>query len=134
MTIKEAKEYIERMHIDGCITAKEMRQRMNDPNILEFVAKKIEIFEKAYEEGTVWLAEREARNTMLISKEIGIVKVGDLVRLDPLFLESEVLGLVTEIRKTKRMNFVYVKWAGKKPIHDEISERLGTKEYYLIKA
>ena len=70
---------------------------------------------------------------MLISKKIGLIKVGDLVKLDPLFLKSDVVGLVTEIRETKRMFFLYVEWAGEKPKHPEINDRLGTKEFYFIK-
>ena len=134
MTIKEAKERIERMYHQGLITTKERDRRMNDPNILEEMTKEIEISKKAYEEAMNRIAEIEARNTMLISKEIGIIKVGDLVRLDPLFMESDVLGLVVEVRKTKRMSFLYVEWTGETPQHSEISDRLGTKEYYFIKA
>jgi len=64
-----------------------------------------------------------------------VIKVGDLVTVDPLLFTFEGVGLVTEIRTTSSDNFLYIEWTGKKPdTYRVFNDRLGTKEYYLIKA
>ena len=133
MTIKEAKERIEELYNQGLITKAERDARVQDPDILKKTDQQIQREKRIREETAIAIRKLEADHTKLLSKERGIIKVGDLVKLDPLFLKSDVIGLVIEVRETNYINFLYIKWTGTEPEHYELSDRLGTKEYYFIK-
>jgi len=133
MTIEEAKERVQLMVDMGVITVTEGERRMNDPNLIENVEREMRREKEMKERNRQILAELEAKRSELVSKKRKTIKVGDLVKLDPLFIETDTIGLVTEIRRTSEVNFLYIKWTGKEPEHYEISDRLGTKEYYFIK-
>ena len=133
MTIKEAKERIEELYNQGLITKAERDARMQDPDILKKTDQDIQREKNIREETARAIRKLEADHTKLLSKERGIIKVCDLVKLDPLFLKSDAIGLVIEVRKTSYINFLYIKWTGIEPEHYELSDRLGTKEYYFIK-
>lgn len=133
MTIKEAKERIQRLVDQGLLKAEEGKRRMEDPELLEETVKMIEREKQIKEETHIAISKLESDHTKLLSKQRGAIKVGDLVKLDPLFLKSNLIGLVVEVRKTTHTNYLYIKWLGEEPYHYEISDRLGTKEYYFIK-
>ena len=134
MTIKQARKEIQHWIDVGVLTVAEGHIRMNSPTLLEdFIKGKQRV--KEYEvERAKEKAKIDENLSKMKAKPSHVIKVGDLVTVDPLLFTFEGVGLVTEIRTTSSDNFLYIEWTGKKPsAYGNFSDRLGTKEYYLIK-
>ena len=133
MTKEQAKRIVQEWVDRGYITVKQADEKLYHSDFPNNISDAWAHQEEVRRSTQLRLSKIEKKYVKLMAKEPNVIKIGDLVKLDPLFLSSEAIGLVTEIRKTKNVNFLYVDWVGERPNHYDISDRLGTKEYYFIK-
>ena len=133
MTFKQARKEIQHWIDVGVLTVAEGHRRMNSPTLLEDFTKSKQRAKEHEVERAKEKAKIDENLSKMKAKPSQVIKVGDLVTVDPLLFTFEGVGIVTEIRTTSSDSFLYIEWTGKKPHGGNFSDRLGTKEYYLIK-